>query len=349
MKTVIANIDSNNPDPAVMEAAGRIIRGGGLVAFPTETVYGLGGDALNPEASARIYEAKGRPSDNPLIVHIADLSDLGPITRDVPRVAHELAGRFWPGPLTLIFGKSDRVPLQTTGGLDTVAVRFPSDPVAGALIRASGGYVAAPSANLSGKPSPTRGKYVIQDLDGRVDMILCGDDSRIGLESTIVDLTSDEPVILRPGYVTLEMLREVIPTVSLDKGLAESDPSVRPKAPGMKYRHYAPRGDMTIVEGAGPSVTAYINRKIAEARSAGLRCGVIAANERLDTYEADLKEGIGTDGDAEEAARRIYAILRNMDDEGIDVIFAEGMADGGMGTAYMNRLTKAAGHKIVRA
>ena len=348
MNTIIEHIDPNNPDPEVIARAGDIIKKGGLVAFPTETVYGLGGDALNPEASAGIYAAKGRPSDNPLIVHIAETDSLDRIVRRIPDGAGKLADRFWPGPLTIIFEKSDAVPVQTTGGLDTVAVRFPEDRTAQALIKASGGYIAAPSANISGRPSPTRGEYVIQDQDGRVDMIICGDDSRIGLESTIVDMTSEEPVILRPGFITLEELGEVLPGITLDRGLISEDPDIRPKAPGMKYRHYAPRGELTIVEGDNESVISYINMKTGEASEKGLRTGVIAHDERTGMYKADLIAGIGRETEPEEAAHRIYTVLRRMDDEKIDVIYTESMSEGGIGTAFMNRLTKAAGHHIVR-
>lgn len=225
-----------------MEKAGEILKSGGLVAFPTETVYGLGGDALNPEASAKIYAAKGRPSDNPLIVHIADMEALKVLASEVPEKAKLLADRFWPGPLTMIMPKSDAVPYATTGGLDTVAIRMPSHPTAYELIRSSGVYIAAPSANTSGRPSPTTAQHVYEDLNGRIDMIIDSGKVDIGLESTIVDLTGEIPTILRPGYITRAMLEEVVGPVTIDKAiLAEhEDPNLRPKAPGMKYKHYAP-------------------------------------------------------------------------------------------------------------
>ena len=347
MDTVIARIDPSNPDPGMISRAGGIIRSGGLVAFPTETVYGLGGDALSGDSSRAIYAAKGRPSDNPLIVHIADMKSLDRIVKSVPDEAYTLAEKFWPGPLTMIMEKSDEVPYATTGGLDTVAVRFPSDPVAQAFIRAAGGYVAAPSANLSGKPSPTSGKYVVEDMDGRIDMILYGDDSVIGLESTIVDLTGTSPVILRPGYITLEMLRNVLPDVSVDTALLADDDKTPPKAPGMKYRHYAPKGDLVIVEGERPEVIQYITDKLAADASLGKRTGVIASTQTASSYKADVVLDMGDASDHDEIARRLFGLLREMDDEEVDSIYSEAVSGEGVAAAIMNRLLKAAGHNIV--
>ena len=229
-------------DSAAIEEAGRILKKGGIVAFPTETVYGLGGDALNPDSAKKIYAAKGRPSDNPLIVHICRMEDLSEIAEEIPAGALALAEAFWPGPLTMIFHKKKRVPLETTGGLSTVAVRFPSHPVAQALIGEAGGFVAAPSANLSGKPSPTNGKHCLHDLNGRVDMVLDGGEVGIGLESTIVDMTGPVPEILRPGFVTKEDLLTVLKEVRIDGTIISDKDGTAPKAPGMKYRHYAPAG-----------------------------------------------------------------------------------------------------------
>ncbi len=348
MDTYIAQIDPEHPDPEIIRRAGDIIRTGGLVAFPTETVYGLGGDALSADSSAAIYAAKGRPSDNPLIVHISDISSLKRIATDIPEAAYELARVYWPGPLTMILHKSDAVPRATTGGLDTVAVRYPSDPVAQAFITAAGGYVAAPSANLSGKPSPTSGRYVIQDMDGRIDMILCGDDSRIGLESTIVDLTEDKPVILRPGYVTLDMLRRILPDTVIDTALIRDDSGEAPKAPGMKYRHYAPQGQLTIVEGEPGQVIPYINEQTHQDSAKGHRTGVIAPDDHLEKYTADVKLGTGVSGDSEAYAHRLFDVLRRMDDESVECIYAERPAGGGLDEAIMNRLLKAAGHHMVK-
>ena len=335
-------------DRAAIEKAGQILRAGGLVAFPTETVYGLGGDALNPESSRKIYAAKGRPSDNPLIVHICRMEDLAPIVRDIPDEALRLAEACWPGPLTMIFHKSDLVPPETTGGLDTVAVRFPSNRIAMALIAAAGGYIAAPSANRSGRPSPTLARYCREDLDGRVEMIIDGGPVGIGLESTIIDLTEGQPVILRPGYVTQERLEQILGRVETDRAIIEPDSGTAPKAPGMKYRHYAPKGSLTIVEGGREAVIAYINARTRECREKGIRTGVICTDETCRCYTADSVKSAGARTSAETIASRLFRILREFDDEEIQVMFSESFGEGGLGQAIMNRLMKAAGHKIVQ-
>lgn len=348
MDTQICKIDSQNIDTTIIAAAGETIKRGGLVAFPTETVYGLGGDAFNAESSGKIYAAKGRPSDNPLIVHISNIKDLDRVAKNISPMAEKLAERFWPGPLTMIFEKQPEVPKTTTGGLDTVAVRFPSDEVAKAFIEAAGGFVAAPSANISGKPSPTNGKYVVQDMDGRIDMILYGDDARIGLESTIVDMTSAVPMILRPGYITKEMLEEVIGEVEVDKTLLDADCKTAPKAPGMKYRHYAPEGQLAIVEGESEAVITYINSRLAEDRNAGVKSGVIATDQSIGRYEADVVYSAGDSNCREDVAHRLFTILRRFDDEKVQHIYSESFDDDGLGTAVMNRLLKAAGHNIIK-
>ncbi len=353
MQTTIVAIGDGDTAESIDEklsVAGDIIRRGGLVAFPTETVYGLGGDALCPASSGKIYAAKGRPSDNPLIIHIAEMAALEHIVCEIPLKAVKLAEVFWPGPLTMIFKKSAIVPDQTTGGLDTVAVRMPSHPLAALLIKKAGGYVAAPSANLSGKPSPTLAKYVVQDLDGRIDMILAADGVEIGLESTIVDLTGEIPVILRPGYITQKMLSEVVGETELDITIYDSDAAQAPKAPGMKYRHYAPKGELVIVEGEPQRVARYINEQAAAHEAAGLRTGVIATLEQFAQYQATSVKNAGSRCDAHEAAKKLYTFLREFDDEKIDCIYAESFADTmdqGFGQAVMNRLLKAAGHKVI--
>lgn len=353
MQTTIVAIGDGDTAESIDEklsVAGDIIRRGGLVAFPTETVYGLGGDALCPASSGKIYAAKGRPSDNPLIIHIAEMAALERIVCEIPLKAVKLAEVFWPGPLTMIFKKSAIVPDQTTGGLDTVAVRMPSHPLAALLIKKAGGYVAAPSANLSGKPSPTLAKYVVQDLDGRIDMILAADGVEIGLESTIVDLTGEIPVILRPGYITQKMLSEVVGETELDITIYDSDTAQAPKAPGMKYRHYAPKGELVIVEGEPQRVARYINEQAAAHEAAGLRTGVIATLEQFAQYQAASVKNAGSRCDAHEAAKKLYTFLREFDDEKIDCIYAESFADTmdqGFGQAVMNRLLKAAGHKVI--
>ncbi len=353
MQTTIVAIGDGDTAESIDEklsVAGDIIRRGGLVAFPTETVYGLGGDALCPASARKIYAAKGRPSDNPLIIHIAEMAALERIVCEIPKKAVKLAEAFWPGPLTMIFKKAAIVPDQTTGGLDTVAVRMPSHPLAALLIKKAGGYVAAPSANLSGKPSPTLAKYVVQDLDGRIDMILAADGVEIGLESTIVDLTGEIPVILRPGYITQKMLSEVVGETELDITIYDSDTAQAPKAPGMKYRHYAPKGELVIVEGEPQRVARYINEQAAAHEAAGLRTGVIATLEQFAQYQATSVKNAGSRCDAHEAAKKLYTFLREFDDEKIDCIYAESFADTmdqGFGQAVMNRLLKAAGHKVI--
>ncbi len=343
MKTIISVISEDNINEEEIKKAGEIIKAGGLVAFPTETVYGLGGDALNPESSKKIYAAKGRPSDNPLIVHIAKKEDLYKIAEDISDKAEAVMDAFWPGPLTLIFKKKSVVPYETTGGLDTVAVRFPIHKVAAEFIKASGGFVAAPSANLSGRPSPTLAKYVIQDMDGRVDMIIDGGNIPIGLESTIVDMTSDSPMILRPGFVSKEMLEEVINQVNVDPTILDSNCKERPKAPGMRYRHYAPKADMTIVRGEAGKVAAEINR-LSEGKE---NCAVICAGEHAHMYEGLKVKNVGSLDDYDEIASNIYRVLRECDDENVSYILSESFSDKGIGAALMNRLIKAAGHNII--
>ena len=335
-------------DDAKLKAAGEILRRGGLVAFPTETVYGLGGDALNPTSSKRIYAAKGRPSDNPLIVHIYRFEDIYKITGDVPEEARRIADAFWPGPLTMILPKSDAVPYETTGGLDTVAIRMPSHPAAQKLIEYSGGYIAAPSANTSGRPSPTMASHVEEDLDGKIDMILDGGPVGIGLESTIVDFTEEIPTILRPGYINQEMVRRVIGQVQMDRGLIQADSKVKPKAPGMKYRHYAPKADLTVVEGSTKAVQEKICALVEEKIRAGEKVGVIATEESIKAYPEGIVKCIGTRADEESIARHLFAVLREFDDCGVTYIYSEAFDTPQMGQAIMNRLMKAAGQKKIQ-
>ena len=266
METKVIKINREQPDRELLKEAGRLLAAGALVAFPTETVYGLGGDGLQADAAARIYAAKGRPSDNPLILHIADVADMEKLAVDIPELAYRLAEKFWPGPLTMILKKGDVVPYTTTGGLNTVAIRMPSDEIAREIIRASGTYIAAPSANLSGRPSPTKAEHVIEDLSGRIEMIVDGGDSDIGLESSIIDLSGDVPMILRPGYITKEDFEQIVAQVEYDSAVLATKPqeSVVAKAPGMKYRHYAPKGQITIVEGNTADVINKINALVAE-------------------------------------------------------------------------------------
>lgn len=348
METEYIIIDDKNIDKKAIDKAGEIIKIGGLVAFKTETVYGLGGDGLNPMSSKKIYAAKGRPSDNPLIIHIAEMSALNKIVKDIPEAAKKLADKFWPGPLTMIFNKSDIVPYETTGGLDTVAVRMPSDKSAMEFIKAAGGYVAAPSANLSGRPSPTTALHVKEDLDGRIDMILDAGSCDIGLESTIVDLTEEIPMVLRPGYISREMVEDVLGRAEYDPGIISSDSNIKPKAPGMKYRHYAPKGELVIIKGDKENVVEYIQAQISEKKKAGKTVGVIATEETYESYKAaDMIANVGARDDEEAIANHLYSVLRDFDEKNIDYIFSEDFNTPRIGHAIMNRLMKAAGQQVI--
>lgn len=347
MKTKIITVEEENIQEEQLQEAGEILKEGGLVAFPTETVYGLGGDALNRDSSRKIYAAKGRPSDNPLIVHICKWEDIYPIVEKVSEEAEKIARAFWPGPLTMILPKSQLVPYETTGGLDTVAVRMPSHKVAQKLIAYAGGYVAAPSANLSGKPSPTRAKYVVEDMDGRIDMIIDGGEVGIGLESTIIDLTVSPPQVLRPGFITQKMLSEVLGQVETDVTILSADSGQAPRAPGMKYRHYAPKGELTIVTGPQDKVVEYINNEAKKAELAGEKTGVIGTQEMLGGYRAQVVKSVGSREDDQSIGKHLYTILREFDDENVTRIYSEAFKTQGFGQAIMNRLLKAAGHNVV--
>lgn len=344
--------DTKEIDLNRLKRAADILKNGGLVAFPTETVYGLGANALNEEAAGKIYAAKGRPSDNPLIAHIADFGDLDPLVAEIPEAGRKLMEAFWPGPLTLIFLKSDLVPYGTTGGLDTVAVRMPSDPVAKALIRLAGVPVAAPSANTSGRPSPTTADHVWQDMNGKIDMIVDGGPVGIGVESTIIDVSGDVPMILRPGAVTREMAGSVLGfEIGLDPAITENGPmnaDVRPKAPGMKYKHYAPKADLTLVEGQPEAVIECINRLAMEKIDAGSRVGIICTEETKAEYPFGIVRSMGVRAREETIAHNLYAVLREFDDLEADYIFSESFSREHLGQAIMNRLSKAAGYHIIK-
>lgn len=378
--------DRNHIKDEELKEAARILRSGGLVAFPTETVYGLGGNALDEDAARKIYAAKGRPSDNPLIAHVSCVEEVEPLVKEIPEAGRKLMEAFWPGPLTMIFPKSEKVPYGTTGGLDTVAIRMPDDPVANRLIALAGVPVAAPSANTSGRPSPTTADHVWQDMNGRIDMIIDGGPVGIGVESTIVDVSSAVPAVLRPGAITMEMLEEVLGEVSVDPAiLGPLSADVRPKAPGMKYKHYAPKADLTLVEpgtgteresgaeqvtgaeqktgadrntGAAPEtgldetqLQAMI-RKVRELSrekiEAGYKVGVICTDESRGCYTDGEVRSIGARKSQASVAHNLYALLREFDDLGVDYIFSESFPKDHLGQAIMNRLSKAAGYKIVK-
>lgn len=349
MNTKVFFAKDNKIEKAALKEVSEMLQSGGLVAFPTETVYGLGGDAASPRASRKIYQAKGRPSDNPLIVHIACFSQLEEIAADVPQEARLLGEAFWPGPLTMILPKNNRIPYETTGGLDTVAVRMPSHPVARQLLQYSGVMIAAPSANLSGHPSPTTAEHVREDLFGRIDAMIDGGAVGIGIESTIVDLSQERPMILRPGFLTREALSEIIGPVEIDPGIFDEDSNTPPKAPGMRYRHYAPKAELFLVEGSSADVVEEINRRAAECRQQGKEIGILATEETKRLYKNGHVVSIGRRKDEAEIARHLYGVLRQFDHMNVDVIYSESFKASGVGQAIMNRLLKAAGHKRIFA
>ena len=410
MKAWVARMTEEELDEEAIQKAGEILKTGGLAAFPTETVYGLGGNALDEDAARKIYAAKGRPSDNPLIAHVSCVEEVAPLVKEIPEAGRKLMEAFWPGPLTMIFPKSEKVPYGTTGGLDTVAIRMPDDPVANRLIALAGVPVAAPSANTSGRPSPTTADHVWQDMNGRIEMIIDGGPVGIGVESTIVDVSSAVPSVLRPGAITMEMLAEVLGEVSVDPAiLGPLSADVRPKAPGMKYKHYAPKADLTLVEpgtgteresgaeqvtgaeqktgaeqvngaeqknGAGQKTGAEqktgadrntgadpetgldetqlqaMIRKVRELSrekiEAGYKVGVICTDESRGCYTDGEVRSIGARKSQASVAHNLYALLREFDDLGVDYIFSESFPKDHLGQAIMNRLSKAAGYKIVK-
>lgn len=342
MVTIIEKASGLNCE-YVIEKAAHILANGGLVAFPTETVYGLGANAFNPDAARKIYEAKGRPSDNPLIIHISGMDMLEDVCGSVSQRARELAERFWPGPLTMILPKGGKIPYAATGGLDTVAVRFPSHKTARGLIDKCGFPLAAPSANSSGKPSPTRASHVAFDLSGKIDMIIDGGPCEIGLESTIVDMTGEEPVILRPGYVSGEEITGCAETAVVFDG----EPEI-PISPGTKYTHYSPRASVTVVLGEPDAVAGKIRELIAGAESAGKKAGALVTEETRHLYEEGHIISVGSAAEMESIARNLFKALRKADFYGLDALFSVGFEETGLGAAVMNRLVKAAGNKVIR-
>jgi L-threonylcarbamoyladenylate synthase len=345
MNTIILKICEEEFDDDELLPAARALAAGKLVAFPTETVYGLGANALDPDAVARIFAAKGRPSDNPLIVHISSIEQIEPLVARISPKARALMESFWPGPLTVICEKSALVPDIVTAGLPTVAVRMPDNRIALKLIELSGVPVAGPSANISGRPSPTDAAHTIQDLEGRVDYIIDGGKCGVGIESTVIDMTVDPPAVLRPGGITYEMIAGRIGEVAAERS-GGTETAGAPKSPGMKYRHYSPKAVMTIVEGDVDRVAARINELVAE--NASLKTGVLASNETLHRYDADIVLCPGSNKNPESVAAGIYDCLRKFDDLGVEVIFSEAFSEQGIGHATMNRLKKAAGGRIIK-
>lgn len=334
----VSNLESY---PQIQEAA-LLLRKNEVVAFPTETVYGLGGNANSDDAVMKIYEAKGRPADNPLIIHIAETEQLHSFVDEIPEQAQKLMNKFWPGPLTIIFKrKKGALSDKATAGLPTVAVRMPDHPVALAIIKAAQLPVAAPSANRSGKPSPTTAAHVREDLDGRIAAIVDGGPTGIGVESTVLDCTVEVPVILRPGGVPREEIEAVVGKVAMDPGLTETGEA--PKSPGMKYTHYAPEAPLYLVEGGPQAIQELVNEK----RMAGLKVGVLTTEENARFYDADVVLPCGKRSALETVAAKLYKVLRQFNASGVDIIFSETFPQKGVGEAIMNRLLKAAGHKVI--
>ncbi len=331
-----------------LQEAAKILKQGGLVGFPTETVYGLGANALDETASAKIYSAKGRPSDNPLIAHISCMEELEPLVSEIPNQAILLANKYWPGPLTIIFPKSEKVPYGTTGGLDTVAIRMPEELVARQLIALAGVPIAAPSANASGRPSPTTADHVYQDMNGKIELILDGGPVGIGLESTIVDVSGEVPMLLRPGAITLAMLQETLGQVEVDPALqGPLSEDVKPKAPGMKYKHYAPKAQLTLIEGDSDSVVDKIQSLVEEKMKKGFRVGIICTEENKACYVKGVLRSVGERQKEETIAHNLFAVLREFDDLEVDYIYSESFSKDDLGQAIMNRLMKAAGYHTI--
>ncbi|MCW4008735.1 MAG: L-threonylcarbamoyladenylate synthase [Candidatus Bathyarchaeota archaeon] len=349
-QTLVLKVNPNKPSIKKVKVAADIIRKGGLVAFPTETVYGLGADAMNPDAVLALFKAKNRPLDNPPIVHIENMNTVYELTEHVPPKAELLMRQFWPGPLTLIFKRSKRVPEITVAGLETVAIRMPQHTVALALIKESGCAIAAPSANLAGKPSPTSAKHVLADLGGRIDAILDGGSTRIGVESTVLDLSVDPPQVLRPGGTPVEALRKVLGDVRLHPFVVaeEEVPIEKARSPGMRHRHYAPNAKVILVEGALHAVIAKIKELTDLYRLKGVKVGVLATDETIANYEADVVKSLGSRFNLEAIAQNLFTLLREFDDEGVAIIIAESVPSEGLGLAVMNRLRKASGYNILK-
>ena len=350
-KTLVLKVDPQNPEIEKIRVAADFIRKGGLVAFPTETVYGLGADALNSKAVLAVFKAKKRPLDNPPIVHVHDAKDVSRLVEEVPSEAEKLMKEFWPGPLTLILKRSTIVPDVTVAGLDTIAIRMPRHNVALALIRESNCPISAPSANLAGKPSPTTAKHVWDDLNGRIDAILDAGPTNIGVESTVLDLTVDPPQILRPGGTVYEVLRKFLGKVELHPvAVAEKELQIeKVRSPGMKHKHYAPNADVIVVEGEVSAVMEKVKELAKFYKQKGIKVGVLATDETVGYYEADVVKSLGSRNDLAVIAKNLFRLLREFDLDCVDVIIAEGIPAEGLGLAVMNRLRKASGYKIFRA
>ena len=347
METKVAIIKDINTDIRFIEEAGKVIRNGGTVAFPTETVYGLGANALDDEAVRKIFIAKGRPQDNPLIIHVST-KEISELVKDVPEVAQKIIDKFWPGPLTVILEKKDIIPNVTSANLNTIGIRMPNSEIALKLIELAERPIAAPSANISGRPSPTEVERCVEDLNGRVDYIIGGESSDIGVESTIVDCTVNPPLVLRPGGITLEMLKEINPEIELDKALkSKPNDDFKPKAPGMKYKHYAPNAHLKIIKGKNEKTIEIINEIVENYIEKGNDVAILTTNENLNKFNNGKVISLGSENDLKEIAKNLFEALRNCDDLRVQYILCQGFEENGVGLAIMNRLNKAAGYDIL--
>lgn len=346
--TKVLRVDASRPEPEAVAEAAEIIRQGGVVAFPTETVYGLGANATDATAVAKIYKAKGRPSDNPLIVHVADREQLISVAGAVPAAAERLIEKFWPGPITLVLPKRPVIPEAVTCGLSTVGVRMPNHPVALALIRAAGVPLAAPSANQSGRPSPTVAEHVLEDLAGRIPLVLDGGETGLGLESTVIDMTVDPPVLLRPGGITLEQISAEIGPVEVAAAVHGEEAGEKPRSPGMKYTHYSPKARVLLVDGPVLHMQDKIRDLFEELAAEGKKVGIMCSAESRGVYQAHVVLEYGTREDLAGVASDLFSTLRAFDRHGVDVILAESVPSTGIGLAIMNRLRRSAGGQVVK-
>ena len=336
METKVAIIKDINKDIKFIEEAGAIIRDGGIVAFPTETVYGLGANALDEEAVKKIFIAKGRPQDNPLIVHVCS-KNISELVKEVPEVAQRMIDKFWPGPLTIILEKNDIIPNMTSANLNTVGIRMPSSEIALKLIELSKRPIAAPSANISGRPSPTEVERCIEDLNGKVDYIIGGESSDIGVESTIIDCTVNPPLVLRPGGITLEMLKEIDSNIEIDSALkSKPTENFKPKAPGMKYRHYAPKAHLKIIKGKNEKTIEIINEILENYIEKGNDVAILTTDENLNKFNSGKVISLGSENNLNEIAKNLFETLRKCDDLGVQHILCQGFEEKGVGLAIMN-------------
>lgn len=348
MKTKIRSMDANNIDKKVIKEAVGILKAGGTVVFPTETVYGLGANGLDSEAVKKIFKAKGRPADNPLILHVHSVSQVNQLVEDIPEIARLCMENFWPGPLTILFKKSPKVPYVITAGLETVAIRMPSNNIALEIIKGTNLPIAAPSANVSGRPSPTLAKHVIDDLVGKVDMIIDGASTGIGIESTVLDLSGDTPMILRPGAVTKEDLEKLMPNILIDSSITSEDERIIPKSPGQKYKHYAPKAEMIVFTGDIQNMIKAINKKAEEYKKKGKKTGIMCTDETKDYYKDILSLSLGSRKSPETIGHNLFSTLRLLDEKHVDVILAEGIEVSNLGFAIMNRMIRASSGKVIK-